>query len=134
MTSLKGKHIFLLEDDPVNFAVIQTILRREGAHPFLDHWGDTTLKKMLNYPFPIDLILLDLMLPGKASGYDIFDAIQAVPELRGIPVVVVSAADPDVEIPHVKAKGMQGFISKPINLYQFSKQLIAILDGESIWG
>ena len=133
MKLLQDKHIFLLEDDPVNFAVIQTILRREGAHPVLDHWGDTSLKKLLNHPFKIDLILLDLMLPRKRSGYEVYDMIQTVPELRDIPVIVVSAADPDVEIPLVKAKGMQGFISKPINHHLFVKQLVSVLNGEAIW-
>ncbi len=132
--SLTGKRFFLLEDDPINFSIISVILRKHGARVTLDHWGDTTLKRMRLVPKEYDLILLDLMLPGQASGYDVYDAIREVPEFQHIPVVAVSAADPDVEIPKVKAKGFSGFISKPISRREFPNQLIAILNGENIWG
>ncbi|WP_420641720.1 response regulator [Candidatus Leptofilum sp.] len=132
--SLKGKNIFLLEDDPINYSVILTILRQHGAIITHDHWGDTTLSRLKNHPFPLDLILLDLMLPGQASGYDVYDAIREMPELDGVPVVAVSAADPDVEIPKAREKGFHGFISKPINRRHFPDQLIEILAGETYWG
>ncbi len=130
---LKNKHIFLLEDDPVNFSVIQTILRRHGAATLLDHWGDTMLEKMMNYPFQLDLILLDIMLPGTATGYDVLDAIRMITEFKDVPIVAVTASDPDTEIPKAREKGFDGYISKPINRFRFPEQLVAILNGESIW-
>ncbi|MCP5094327.1 MAG: response regulator [Chloroflexi bacterium] len=130
---LENKNIFLLEDDPVNFSVIQTILRKNGAATLLDYWGDTTLKKMMNYPFQLDLILLDIMLPGRATGYDVLDAIRMIPEFKDIPIVAITASDPDTEIPKARKRGFDGYISKPINRYRFPKQLVAILNGESIW-
>ncbi|MCP4359451.1 MAG: response regulator [Chloroflexi bacterium] len=131
--NLVGKNFFLLEDDPVNFSIIRTILRKEGAFSTLDHWGDTTLKNMLNYPTKFDMILLDIMLPGKKSGYDVFDAIKEIPELNDIPIVAVTASDPDIEIPKARAKGFDGYISKPIDRRRLPEQLIAILEGKSIW-
>lgn len=130
---LKDKHIFLLEDDPTNFAVMRTLLRAHGATAVLDHWGDTTLKNLKNYPFDIDLIILDLMLPGNVTGYDIFDLIQADEAFQDIPVVIVSAADPDIEIPKAQVKGINGFISKPINRHKFPQQLLTIIDGGAVW-
>ncbi|MCA9917032.1 MAG: response regulator [Anaerolineales bacterium] len=131
---LQGKSVFLLEDDPVNYSVILTILRHQGATITHDYWGDTTLDRLLNQAMPLDIILLDLMLPGDASGYDVYDAIRNVPELANIPIVAVSAADPDVEIPKARAKGFSGFISKPIHRRYFPEQLAQILAGEQIWG
>lgn len=131
---LKDKNIFLLEDDPINYSVILTILRQHGAITTHDYWGDTTLSRLKSHPMPLDLILLDLMLPGQASGYDLYDAIREIPELENVPVVAVSAADPDVEIPKARAKGFCGFISKPINRRRFPEQLVQILDGETFWG
>jgi two-component system, chemotaxis family, sensor kinase CheA len=131
--SLRGKHIFVLEDDVRNLAVLSVILRQNGV-PFVhDTWGDTTLKKMLNYTHDFDLILLDLMISPKVSGYDVFDAIQKIEKFKDIPVVAVSAADPDIEIPKARAKGFRGFISKPIKLYDFEKKLIDVLNGKSVW-
>ncbi|MCI0577188.1 MAG: response regulator [Chloroflexi bacterium] len=131
--SLKGKHIFLLEDDVRNLAVISVFLRQNGVSFVHDTWGDTTLKKMLDYPFDFDLILLDLMISPKVSGYDVFDVIQKIEKFKDIPVVAVSAADPDIEIPKARAKGFRGFISKPLKLYDFEKNLIDVLNGKSVW-
>lgn len=131
---LSNKHLYLVEDDPMNFAIIRTILRAEGATTILDNWGDTALKRIQNYPFDIDLFILDLMLPGRVTGYDVFDAIRALPQFNETPVVIVSAADPDIEIPKAKEKGLDGFISKPIDRHTFPKQIAALITGETIWG
>ena len=130
---LENKTIFILEDDPKNFAVIFTLLRKNGSLVIYDNWGDTTLKKMSDYKSDIDLILLDLMLPGNVTGYDVYGAIREVPEFENVPVVAVSASDPDVEIPKAKGLGFSGFISKPINARRFPSQLADILNGEAIW-
>ena len=131
---LRGKTIFMLEDDVLNSAIIRTILRENGARAPYEFWGDSTLKKMTEYPFPLDMILLDLMLPGETQGHDVFTAIKQHDQLKSIPVVAVSAADPDVEIPHTKAMGFSGFICKPVNRFEFPKQLLSIFEGRAIWG
>lgn len=130
---LKDKHIFLLEDDPTNFAVMRMLLKAHGATAVLDHWGDTTLKNLRNYPFGIDLFVLDLMLPGGVTGYDVFDAIKQVDDFCSVPVVIVSAADPDIEIPKAKTKGFDGFINKPINRHKFAEQLFGVINGRPVW-
>ncbi|NET74009.1 MAG: response regulator [Sphaerospermopsis sp. SIO1G2] len=90
---------------------------------------------MKNYPLPLDLILLDLMLAHGVSGYDVYDAIKEVPALKDVPVVCVSAADPNIEIPKAKTKGFNGYIAKPIRQRTFVTQLEAILSGDqTVWG
>ena len=131
---LKDRHIFVVEDDPMNLAVIRTILQRAGAIVPFDHWGDTTLDRLLTYPFKIDIILLDIMLPQQISGYDIFDAIRKTPKLSDIPIVAVTASDPDVEMNRARAKGFDGYISKPLDRFKFPHHIVAILEGKEIWG
>ena len=130
---LKDKHLYLVEDDPTNFAIIRTILRAQGANTMLDHWGDTSLQNLLNYPFNIDLFILDLMLPGNVSGYDVYDALTKHEKFKDVPAVIVSAADPDSEIPKAKERGIHGFISKPINRHHFPNQILSLIKGEEIW-
>ena len=130
---LKNKHIFIVEDDPTNRAVILTILKQNGATVSFDHWGDTTLSNMKNMP-QLDLILLDLMLPKQVSGYDVFDALRQLPEFQDVPVVAVTASDPDVEMNKARQKGLNGYISKPINRRKFPQQVKAVLNGEEVWG
>lgn len=130
---LDGKTIFLVEDDPVNLAVIRVSLQTQGAMVPYDHWGDSTLKKLLYGAGDIDLILLDIMLPGRISGYDIFDAIKKNPEFANTPIVAVTASDPDLEIPKARKKGFNGYISKPIDRNQFPKDLLAVIEGGEVW-
>ncbi len=131
---LEGKRIFVVEDDPMGLAIIRTILQQAGASVPFDHWGDTTLKRLSNDPFPIDLILLDIMLPNQVSGYDIFDAIRAIPELNNVPIVAVTASDPDIEMNKARKKGFDGYISKPLDRTTFPQYVLAILEGQTVWG
>ncbi len=130
---LQGKRIFVVEDDPSNLAIITTILRRHGASVPFETWGTGTVET-LKMCLPVDLILLDLALPRGVSGYDVYDEIRADSQLVDIPVVVVTAADPGMEMPTARKKGMNGFISKPLSYNTFGKAVAAILDGEEIWG
>ena len=129
---LKGKRIFVIEDDPTNLAIISTILRRYGASTPFDVWGSDTTQKIKDLP-SIDLILLDLHLPGGVHGYDIFDEIKQVPELKDIPIVVVTASDSSIEMNKAREKGLDGFISKPISYKDFGQQVADVLDGKSVW-
>jgi CheY-like chemotaxis protein len=88
---------------------------------------------MMRRNLPLDIVLLDLMLRYDKSGYDVFEKMQNDPELADIPVIIVSAADPGIEIPIAKAKGVQGFIGKPILPRVFPKQVAACIAGENVW-
>jgi CheY-like chemotaxis protein len=129
---LNHKRVFVVEDDPGNLAVMQTILTQQGATVFFERWGQNTSRRLLD-ALPIDIILLDLMLPNGMSGYDVFDAIQAVPELAGVPVVIVSAADPDHEMEKARRKGFSGFIGKPVRLNTFGHYVASIIGGQYVW-
>lgn len=131
MATLKGKRVFYIEDDNRNRAIVQMMLEQAGATVSFDSRGSNFLPKLC--AFAPDLILTDLRLPGKVTGYDVFDAIRECPELASIPVVALSASDPEVEIPKAKTKGLSGFISKPIDIRFFATQLASVLNGDVIW-
>lgn len=133
MQHLEGKRIFMLEDDVNNLAVVSAMLRRYGATIYFDGWGVETSQTIKAF-LPIDLILLDIHLPGGVSGYDVFDAIKEVPELNGIPIAAVTASDPDREMKKAREKGFSGFISKPLRTKSFIKSVLALCNGEQVWG
>ena len=129
---LSGKRIFITEDNVSNRSIMQMLLEREGATVAFERWGQNTQERLLAF-MPVDIILLDLMLPNNISGLDIFDEIRSVPEMQGIPIVAVSAKTPDTAIPETQAKGFDGFISKPIHYTIFADQIAALIQGESVW-
>ncbi len=103
MYLLEGRKIFILEDDVNNLAVITSMLRRYGATIYFDSWGVETAQTIKAF-MPIDVILLDIHLPNNVTGYDVFDHIKKIPELADIPIVAVTASDPDREMKKAKEK------------------------------
>jgi CheY-like chemotaxis protein len=130
---LTGKRIAVVEDDVTNMAIISTLLRQNGASVIQDPWNTSTVER-LRQALPIDLILLDLMLRYGISGYEIYDKLKAFPEFAKIPVVVVSASDPALEMNRAQQKGINGYIEKPISYRDFAQQIEAVLAGKEVWG
>jgi CheY-like chemotaxis protein len=78
-------------------------LRREGAHA--------------NAPRP-DLVLLDLNLPRK-DGREVLRDIKADPELRSIPVVVLTTSEADEDILNSYALHANAYVTKPVDFDSF---------------
>lgn len=129
---LKDKHVFVIEDDRNNMAVMMTILQQAGATVHVDRWGKHTAD-IIQKLGAIDLILMDLMLPGDVTGYDVFSELREDYSFDSIPVVIVSASDPALEMRKARSLGFAGFISKPINYHTFAKSVAKIFDGQQVW-
>ncbi len=129
---LDKKKIYVIEDNTANIFVLQSALRQEGATVIVDWFADGKIARILK-DMPFDLIILDLMLPGTSSGFDIFKSLRALPQLEKIPFVAVSAMDSSVAIPKAKHLGFTGFISKPIDIDKFPQQILSLINGETIW-
>lgn len=132
MNTLEGKRIAVIEDNVTNLAVFALTLKQQGATIFQDAWTTDSIQFLLSR-LPLDVILLDIMLRQGLSGYDVFDSLQAHPELKDIPVVAVSSLDAETEIPKALSKGFAGFIGKPISLLDFPNQVAACIAGEKVW-
>jgi DNA-binding response OmpR family regulator len=59
-------------------------------------------------------VLLDLMLPG-GSGLDVLEAMRSDPELKAVPVLVVSAWSDEANRAAVKRGGGSAFVAKPFH-------------------
>jgi CheY-like chemotaxis protein len=129
---LKEKRIFIVEDNIQNRLVFQMSLIRHGASVDFERWGRDTLYHLQNVS-RVDLIVLDLMLAGGVTGFDIFDQIRGLGKYDAVPIIAVSAMDPSIAIPRLRKQGFSGFITKPIDNVQFPKQLASIIAGEAVW-
>jgi two-component system cell cycle response regulator DivK len=129
---LKGRTIFVVEDNVANMAVFATSLQKYGARVHQDPWNNNTIT-LLKERLPVDLILMDILLRGGVTGYEIFDEIQRHPELQAIPVIAVSTLDAETEIPKLREKGFAGFISKPVSIYTLPKLILECLEGGEVW-
>lgn len=78
---------------------------------YLRHRGK--FANLANSPSP-GLILLDLNMP-KKDGREALKEIKADPELRKIPVVVLTTSKADTDIGRIYELGANSFISKPVS-------------------
>jgi DNA-binding NarL/FixJ family response regulator len=75
----------------------------------------------------LDLILLDLKMPGVTGFSGLVDLRQSHPEL---PVVVVSATEEPKTIREAITFGAAGFIPKSLGRHEIAKAIQAVIDGE----
>jgi CheY-like chemotaxis protein len=68
------------------------------------------------------LILLDLKLP-KVSGIDVLKFIKASPELKLVPVVVLTSSREDRDIVESYQLGANSYIVKPVTFEQFTESV-----------
>lgn len=129
---LTGKRIFVVEDNVQNRIVFQMALASAGALVEFERWGKDAITG-LQYNKNVELIILDLMLHGGVSGYDIFNEIRKLPDFAQIPIIAVSASEPATAIPKTRAMGFSGFIGKPIDMDLFPQQVARIIAGEKLW-
>jgi DNA-binding response OmpR family regulator len=71
-------------------------------------------------------VLLDIMLP-RRNGYEVCQAIKADPELRAIPVIMVSAKGQEVEIQKGLELGAAAYVTKPFGNAEILEAVRAVL-------
>jgi CheY-like chemotaxis protein len=82
--------VLIVEDDPTARELYRSALRRSGYTVVTAEDGLAALRQVDSiHP---DLIVLDMALP-RLSGRDVHRELQANPETRGIPVIVVTGND-----------------------------------------
>jgi len=74
-----------------------------------------------------DLILLDLNLP-KKNGREVLAEIKADPDLKRIPVVVLTTSDDEKDIMTAYDLHVNAYVKKPVDLDQFIKIVEAVED------
>ncbi|MBG0776738.1 MAG: response regulator [Desulfovibrionaceae bacterium] len=74
-----------------------------------------------------DIILLDLNLP-RMDGREVLAAVKADPDLRSIPVVVLTTSDAQEDIERAYNSHVNCYITKPVDFEQFIKVVRSIED------
>ncbi|HEV2889295.1 MAG TPA: response regulator [Frankiaceae bacterium] len=128
--------ILLVEDNPGDVRLTREALRRgrvaNTLHVVGD--GDEALEFLRregrhgDKPRP-GLVLLDLNLPG-LDGRDVLAEVKSDPDLRSIPVIVLTTSSADRDVARSYDLGANCFVSKPVSLDAF---LDVIRSFEGFW-
>ena len=125
--SLKGKHVLLAEDNELNAEFAKIILEDCGLHVDLARDGLECVGKVVQKPVgSYDFILMDIQMPNM-NGYLATQKIRTIPEKNTIPIIAMSANAFDEDKKQALNAGMDGYISKPIDMDKLQGQIIEIL-------
>lgn len=132
----KAVEILLVEDNPADVRLIRETFKDFKIRNNLSVAKDGVeamafIKKegaFFSAPRP-DVILMDLNLP-KKSGFDVLAEIRQIPELKKIPVVILSTSDSERDILRSYDLHANCFVTKPVGLDEFIKIVMSI---ENFW-
>jgi CheY-like chemotaxis protein len=117
--------ILLVEDYPETRTLMRSWLEKRGCRLVEAVDGQEAIDLApLAHP---DLILMDLRLP-KLNGIAVTRRLRQNPQLKNVPIVVLSALDPEMFRQAALGAGCIDFLTKPIDLEKLEDLLI------SLWG
>ena len=134
MENLKLAEILLIEDNPGDARLMEEAFK-DGKVKNILHIIDDGVEatdflfkrnKYSNAPRP-DLIILDLNLP-KKNGQEVLAEIKANPDLKSIPVIILTISKADEDIIRSYNLHANCFLNKPINLNKFFEVVKSIED------
>ncbi|WDZ77877.1 PleD family two-component system response regulator [Ensifer adhaerens] len=116
--------ILVVDDVPANVKLLEARLLAEYFDVLTANDGYSALA--LCEKTPIDLVLLDIMMPG-LDGFEVCERLKANPRTAHIPVVMVTALDqPSDRVRGLKA-GADDFLTKPVNDLQLMSRVKSLV-------
>jgi signal transduction histidine kinase/CheY-like chemotaxis protein len=125
-----GLRVLVVEDNELNAEIAQTLLEEAGFAVDVVYDGNQAVKRMeQTLPGTYDLILMDIMMP-------VMDGLEATKVIRGmervdcksIPIVAMSANVFDEDMKKSVECGMNGHLTKPVEINKMYKLLREVLN------
>jgi len=108
-----GYSVLVVEDDPELQRTLKFLLTMEKFVPRLASNRNEILEALRTPPLP-DVALLDIGLPD-TNGFDILARMRAHPQLKSIPVIMLTAQAQREDVMRGLAGGADGYITKPFD-------------------
>ena len=104
--------VLVVDDDPVNRSMLSRSLETDGHEVTTVESGAEALEIVGSQAF--DVVLLDVVMPGM-DGYQVLERLKVDPELRHLPVVMVTAVDDLASAVRCIELGADDYLSKPVD-------------------
>ena len=128
--SFEGSQILVVDDNPDLRAYVSSVLQRQGYQVRTAEQGAAGLEMAMTYK--PNLIITDLMMPG-VNGLEMIERIRRDADLRGTPIVLLTAkVDDETRLEGVE-QGADAYLSKPFNdreLLAEVRNLLALKENE----
>ena len=119
------KTVLIVEDNDLNRKLLRDLLQAQG-HDIVEAMDGKEALALLNVRRP-DLVIMDIQLPG-LSGLEVTNILKADDELKGIPVIAVTAFAQKGDKETMLAGGCDAYIAKPIAVAEFLGTVAGFLD------
>ena len=103
------KKILLIEDEEIMIDLLQKKLINEGYDVSVARDGEEGLKKVREVK--PDIVLSDIIMP-KKGGFEVIEEIKKDPDLKNIPIIVISNSGQPVEIDRAQRLGACDWLIK----------------------
>ncbi len=114
--------VLYIEDNPVNVELVRYAVElRDDIVLQIATTGAEGLRSAAEQP--PDLVLLDMHLPDM-DGFEIFEALNRLPALAGVPCVALSADALPEQIQRTLLAGFDEYLTKPIDLYELVEVML----------
>ena len=126
------KKVVCVEDEPEIIDLIRLILGRKG----FDLTGATGGLERLDAIRRVkpDLVLLDLMMPDM-DGWEVYQQMKADPELKNIPVIVVTAKAQSIDkILGLHIAKVDDYVTKPFGPQELLQSVERVLQAKATAG
>ena len=124
-SSLQGKNILLVDDDPDMLTALTTVLDGSGATIETAADGNEAIEAAIE--FDPDLVVLDAMLP-KRSGFLVLEKLK-ISKKRGVKPLVIMITGNSGKRHQVWAEslGVDGYLNKPFRMERLVEQMETLL-------
>jgi len=134
MNATREMTILIVDDDSGHARLIQKNLSRAGLHNSILRFENG--QEILDYLFQRGpgqhrapdkpyLILLDIRMPG-VDGIEVLRQIKGDPDLRKIPVIMLTTTDDPREVERCHDIGCNSYVVKPVDYDKFAEAINSI--------
>ena len=119
--------ILIVDDDEGHAILIRENLESAGVPNRIEHFRDGQaildfFAEHRNRPNETYLVLLDIRMP-KVDGIEVLRRLKADPELRKLPVIMLTTTDDTREVERCHQLGCNGYIQKPVDYEKFAEAI-----------
>lgn len=107
--------VLLVEDDQFISSLLTNRLQKEGFETTLVRDGREAAKLLVQDKFRPDLILLDVILPGK-TGFEVLEELRQVPELKKTKVLITSNLGQELDVKRGQELGAEYIVKAKTSL------------------
>lgn len=122
--SMADKRIIIVDDEPDIVELVSYNLRKEGFTVSAAADGNEALRKIRHEE--LDLIILDLMLPG-IPGMELCRMLRSDPKTAGIPIIMLTAKGEEVDRVLGLEIGADDYMTKPFSPRELVARVKAVM-------